>query len=224
MQRQIIITSDGSPTISIPSMDVTYHSHHGAIQESQHVCIDAGFTYILEKSTAQPIVIFEMGFGTGLNALLSLIEAEKSQRTIHYITTELFPLEEELYTQLNYCHVIQRPDLEPAFQKMHQCAWEKDILITPGFTLHKIPGDMQHLKTPHLFNLVYFDAFSPVAQPLLWTTDIFSSLYKHMHTGAALVTYCSKSIVRKAMQQAGLTVYKIQGPWGKREMVRAIKI
>lgn len=223
MQRQIFITADGSPTISIPQMEVTYHSHHGAIQESQHVCIDAGLQYVLNNNNNDPLHIFEMGFGTGLNALLSLIEAEKHQRSIHYSTTELFPLQEELYTPLNYCHLLQRPDLAPAFQKMHQCPWQKDVRITPGFTLHKIPDDIQHLKTAQLFNLVYFDAFSPTVQPALWTEPVFQKLYAVMKPGAVLVTYCSKSIIRKAMQQAGFTVHKIQGPWGKREMVRAVK-
>lgn len=221
MQRQPVITKDGSYTISIPEMNVTYHSHHGAIQESMHVFINAGLKYVSETLKLTDIYIFEMGFGTGLNALLALLEAEKNQLTIHYTTVEMFPLQVDEIILMNYCEQLHRKDLEPVFQQLHQCDWEKDISITPFFTLHKIKKDLQNFTASKLQNLIFYDAFAPSAQPELWTKEIFEKLYKMLLPGGILVTYCSKSDVRRAMQAAGLIVEKIQGPRGKREMVRA---
>jgi len=223
MLRQPIITKDGSNTISIPEMNVTYHSHHGAIQESMHVFIDAGLRYVSGALKASDTCIFEMGFGTGLNALLTLIEAEKEQRKIHYTTVELFPLQEDEIILLNYFEQLERKDLKPVFQHLHQCEWEKDISITPFFTLKKIRMDLFNLSIYQPFNLLYYDAFAPSAQPHLWTKDVFEKLYNMLLPGGILVTYCSKSDVRRAMQAAGFIVEKIQGPRGKREMVRALK-
>ena len=138
MQRQLIITKDGSHTVSIPEMNVTYHSHHGAIQESQHVFIDAGLKHWLNATQKKDIAIFEMGFGTGLNALLSLIEAAKNKLKIHYTAVELFPLQPDEVNVLNYCEQLQRKDLQPIFEQLHDAEWEKAISITPYFTIRKI--------------------------------------------------------------------------------------
>jgi len=223
MQRQLIITKDGSHTISIPGMNVTYHSHHGAIQESRHVYINAGFNYLLDTMKIPTIHIFEVGFGTGLNALLSLIEAEKQQQAVHYTTIELHPLNEPELNSLNYIEQLKRTDLLPAFQRLHLCEWEKDVRVTPFFTIHKINNSLLNFNTPPLQNLVYFDSFAPAAQPEHWTTGVFENLFSILSPGGILVTYCSKSIVRKSMQAAGFLVTKIPGPQGKREMVRAIR-
>ena len=223
MQRQLIITKDGSHTIAIPAMNVTYHSHHGAIQESMHVFINAGFKYVADTMKIPEIHIFEVGMGTGLNALLSLVEAEKLQQPVHYTTIELYPINEIELTSLNYLEQLKRNDLLPAFQRIHQCEWEKDILITPFFTLHKLKQSLLNFTAPTLQHLVYFDSFAPAAQPEHWTKEVFEKLYPILLPGGILVTYCSKSIVRKAMQEAGFIVTKIQGPHGKREMVRAIR-
>jgi len=222
MQRQPVITIDGSHTISIPEMNVTYHSHHGAIQESMHVYINAGMKYLSDTLKVSDACIFEMGFGTGLNALLTLIEAERQKQKIHYTTVELFPLQVDEIIFLNYCKQLHRKDLEPVFQQLHQCDWEKDISITPFFTLHKTKNSLQNFTASKLQNLIFYDAFAPSAQPELWTKEIFEKLYNMLLPGGVLVTYCSKSDVRRAMQAAGFIVEKIQGPRGKREMVRAI--
>ena len=136
--RQLIITKDGSHTVSVPEMNVTYHSHHGAIQESTHVFIEAGLKYVLDTAKMPVIHIFEMGLGTGLNALLTMVEAEKRQQLIHYTTIELFPLRQDEITSLNYCEQLNRTDLEPVFQLLHRCEWEKDVVITFFFTVTKI--------------------------------------------------------------------------------------
>jgi tRNA U34 5-methylaminomethyl-2-thiouridine-forming methyltransferase MnmC len=219
--RQLMITKDGSHTLSIPEMNVTFHSHHGAIQESMHVFIEAGLKYFIETMAVPGMHIFEMGLGTGLNALLTLIEAEKRQQVVHYTAVELHPLQENEIASLNYCEQLKRTDIEPLFQLLHQCEWGKDISISPFFTLNKIQVNLIDFSTYQPFNLVYYDAFAPAAQPGLWTKEVFEKLFSTLSPGGILVTYCSKSVVRKAMQAAGFVVTKIPGPHGKREMVRA---
>jgi len=219
MLRQPVITKDGSDTISIPEMNVTYHSIHGAIQESMHVFIGEGWNYIHSPETH----ILEMGFGTGLNALLTLIEAEKKQTRVHYMALELFPLEQQEIGTLNYCTQLGRPDLQTVYEILHRCEWEKDIATAPFFTLHKKKEDLISFSTGLSFDLVYFDAFGPGAQPELWTKQVFEKLYNFLKPGGILVTYCSKSDVRRNMQAAGFTVEKVPGPWGKREMLRAVR-
>lgn len=222
-ERQLIITKDGSHTVSIPEMKVTYHSHHGAIQESLHVFINAGLKYVLDTDNPPVIYIFEMGLGTGLNALLTLIEAERLQRPVHYTTIELYPLQENEIKTLNYCEQLKRADLESVFQLLHTCECEKDVVITPFFTFNKIKVSLFDFTTHQRFNVIYYDSFAPSAQPEHWTAEVFGKLYSILLPVGILVTYCSKSIVRKAMQAAGFVVTKIQGPWGKREMIRAIR-
>lgn len=215
MQREIILTKDGSHSVSIPEMNVTYHSIHGAMQESMHVFIHAGLYYIKDIFTAGPLHILEAGFGTGLNALLTLQEAATLQRPVHYTSLELFPLEKEQALQLNYAN-------EPYFTMLHTSNWEEDVQLSPFFTLHKKRVNLVDFSSVPRFHLVYFDAFAPTAQPELWTREVFEKLREALLPSGALVTYCSKSIVRRAMQAAGFKVEKIAGPPGKREMVRAV--
>lgn len=223
MEREIIITTDGSHSISIPEMGVTYHSSHGAIQESMHVFVESGMRYINQENKPGTLSIFEMGFGTGLNALLALAEAEKNQQPVYYETLELYPLERSKYELLNYCEQLQRPDLIPLFSLLHSCEWNVIIKVTPWFSFKKINSSLLNHSTIQLFNLVFFDAFAPEKQPELWTTAIFKKLHDHMLTDGVLTTYCSKSIVRKSMAEAGFTIEKIPGPPHKREMVRAVR-
>lgn len=225
MKKDLIVTADGSHTIAAPGINATYHSVHGAISESMHVFIDAGFHYLLKYQMAfNSLPVFEMGFGTGLNALLTLIAAEKNKQPIFYETIEPFPLELSTFKLLNYCTILQRPGLQTAFDLLHECEWNKAIVITPYFTFKKINSELGKYSGSTNFNLIYFDAFAPTVQPELWTTEMFKKLYVRMDTNGVLVTYSSKSIVRKAMQAAGFTVTKIPGPHGKREMVRAIAL
>jgi tRNA U34 5-methylaminomethyl-2-thiouridine-forming methyltransferase MnmC len=223
MQRHLTITKDGSHTISIPEMNVSYHSHHGAIQESQHVFIDAGLKYYHSLHSGKAIRIFEMGFGTGLNALLTFIAVSELDIPAEYTALELFPLEKEKIDALNYdkqVNVINAPDI---FQQMHAAAWNRKVNISTGFSIGKINADLVHWKPAQGYDLIYYDAFAPSAQPQLWSADIFIKLYSMLSTGGILVTYCSKGDVRRAMQSAGFLVTKLPGPPGKREMVRAVK-
>lgn len=216
MNREIFLTGDGSPSIQIPSRNITYHSRHGAIQESMHVFVEAGYLYwhkhLRQKNKC---AIFEMGFGTGLNALLTLTEAEKLQCRTSYTAVELYPLEKEITDQLNY------PDPANALQQLHACEWNKEIHITPFFSFKKIYTSLQEYPSHQLFDIIYYDAFAPNAQPELWTKEIFEKLYAMLLPGGLLVTYCSKGDVQRAMKAAGFTIEKLPGPPGKREMVRA---
>lgn len=202
-------------------MNVTYHSVHGAIQESVHVFIKAGLYPWMQAHPGAPVHLFEMGLGTGLNALLTLAEAERLKRPVHYAAVELFPMSKDEIVLLNYCTQLQRPDLQSFFERIHDCEWEKDVELTPYFTLHKIKDCLTNVKGSGPFDLVYFDAFAPLAQPGLWTKEIFEKIYSVMNKDALLVTYCSKGDVRRAMQACGFHVEKIEGPPGKREMIRA---
>ena len=220
-EREIVITADGSVTIAVPELNVTYHSKHGAIQESMHVFIEAGLKPLLHQQ--ETISIFEMGFGTGLNALLTLLEAAKHQQKINYQAVEAFPLEKEIVADLNYCGQLNQPELKPLFEQLHSSPWDQSVNLTSSFTLQKNDTTLFNLSTTQLFNLIYYDAFAPNAQPELWTVHAFTQLFNMITSGGVLVTYCSKGDVRRAMQAAGFTVEKIPGPPGKREMVRAIK-
>ena len=225
MKKDVLVTADGSHTIAIPEMGVTYHSSHGAIQESMHVFIKSGLHYFLEHiKEPGAISIFEMGFGTGLNTLLTLSEAEKNQHRIYYETIEPYPLEAPTFKLLNYCEALKRPDLKELFAQMHECAWNTTVAITPHFSFKKINTSLPDYTADKSFNIIYFDAFAPDIQPDLWTAAIFKKLYNSMQENAVLTTYCSKSIVRKAMAEAGLKVEKITGPPHKREIVRAMKL
>lgn len=220
MKREVITTRDGSSTVSVPEMQVTYHSIHGAIQESRHVFIEAGLHYAWEQFPGVPLRVFEMGFGSGLNALLTAMEAEQQQHNIHYVGVEAYPLGAEEVNVLNYGAALQQDAL---FQQLHQAAWNEPATLTNFFTLEKLETSLSNFSTSHPLHVIYYDAFAPSAQPELWTRDVFEKLYSMLTPGGMLTTYCSKGDVRRAMQAAGFTVTKLQGPRGKREMLRAEK-
>lgn len=222
VKREIIITADGSHSISVPERNVTYHSIHGAIQESLHVYINAGFRsgYLLHSEQCS---ILDVGFGTGLNALLTAIEAEKTATNIYYVALEPFPLNEDQANSLNYCEILRRKDLQRDFMRMHQSAWNKNIVVTGDILMHKSNSTLQAFDHKTKFDLIYFDAFAPNAQPELWTKEIFEKVFSMLKPGGILVTYCSKGDVRRAMQAAGFTVEKLSGPKRKREIIRATR-
>lgn len=220
MQRELRQTADGSHTLALAGTGITYHSHHGAIAESRHVFIEAGLKPFLAGALTEPVTILEIGFGTGLNALLSLHEAGWQQKKIHYISIELHPVTPEEVAVLNYGKLLNR---QQDFLSLHNADWDKDIAMGPFFTLHKKQVSLLELNGITDIHCLYFDAFSPVHQPELWTEAVFRKLYEMVAGGGLLVTYCSKSAVRHAMAAAGFRVEKIPGPRGKREMVRAWK-
>ena len=221
MKREIFITQDHSHSINIIGTNITYHSKYGAIRESKHIYIEAALKQLLNKKSC--INIFEMGFGTGLNALLTLAEAEDSSQKIYYETIEAFPLEKQIFEKLNYCEQLIRPDLKSSFLKLHNCEWQKEISVNPFFDFKKINTSFQNYIFSKHFDIIFYDAFAPGAQPELWTTEIFIKLFDALSQNALLVTYCSKGDTKRAMQAAGFVVQKLPGPLYKREILRAVK-
>lgn len=214
MKRIIERTEDGSATLFVPELNEHYHSVKGARTESQHIFINMG----LKASAAPQPHVLEIGFGTGLNALLTLEAAEQDARPVHYTGIELYPLAWEEVDALGYSN-------NPLFKQLHTAPWEEDVKISPHFTLRKIKMDA--ISDNHLSlnpDLVYFDAFAPEKQPEMWNEQLFRSLYVYMNTGGILTTYCAKGVIRRMLQAVGFRVERLPGPpGGKREILRATK-
>ena len=219
MKRKIIVTGDGSKTIQIEDWDEQYHSKHGAIQEAYHVFIEHGLRLFQNSE----IHVLEIGFGTGLNALITLLEAPKQHLKIYYVGVEAYPVTLEEVGHLDYCHQLKAEDSEELFWLMHQSNWEEEVPVTDSFHLLKQKKDFREIKDLNKFNLIYFDAFGARVQPDLWTEDIFKIMYEALVQDGILVTYAAKGSVRRAMQAVGFTVERLPGPPGKREMLRATK-
>lgn len=219
MQRKIITTSDGSKTIHLVEWDEQYHSKHGAIQEAYHVFIKHGLSLFSNTS----ISILEIGFGTGLNCLITLLESEKLQLDVKYTGVEAYPITLEEQNELNYVSELKASNFQNQFLAMHDSPWENDILISETFFLRKQQKDFFKIDDHEVHDLIYFDAFGARVQPELWTETIFAKMYKALRPQGILVTYAAKGSVRRAMQAVGFFVERLPGPPGKREMLRAIK-
>lgn len=221
--RHIIETADSSNTIFVPDLKQHYHSTHGALQESEHVFIEAGFRYA--NAPGKTLNILEVGFGTGLNALLTLREAELHKTPVNYLSLEKYPLSLEEISKLDYDSIIKEIDIQNPLLALHSCEWNKGISVSDFFTLKKIDCDLKKIDLPkEYFDLIYYDAFAPSAQANLWTIEIFTKMHDTLNVGGSLVTYCVKGDVRRNMKAAGFSVEKIPGPPGKREMARAHKL
>ncbi len=223
MEREIVITADGSSTIHLPEWDEQYHSKHGAIQEAYHVFIKHGLQYFYDLGNRNQISILEIGFGTGLNAFITLIEAEKLNIKIDYFGVEGYPVAMDEITQLNYPTQLKSKSNESFFKTMHEVSWEEKHGISNNFSLTKQNRFFSKIKEKDTYNLIYFDAFGARVQPELWTEAIFQSMYDALKEKGVLVTYAAKGSVRRAMQTVGFKVEKLPGPPGKREMLRATK-
>ena len=212
-------TADGSYTLYVPELDEHYHSVKGALTESQHIFIDMG----LKHSSVTAPHILEIGLGTGLNCVLTLLEAKESQRNVHYTGIERYPLNEEIIRKLNYPSIIGK-ECEEDYFAIHQAPWEEDVCLSPWFTLHKMEGDFTHYSFEQKYDIIYFDAFAPEKQPEMWEQSLFDNLYQVLNEGGILTTYCAKGVVRRMLQTAGFKVERLPGPpGGKREILRAIK-
>ncbi len=215
---KIVNTSDKSDTLYNGELNEHYHSINGAISESLHIFIDAGLNY----SKANPVKIFEVGFGTGLNAILTFKEAINKGLSVHYTSIELHPIDFNIIKQLNYNYLLPKDNLS-VFYKMHECEWNENINISKNFSFKKIHADFTRYDFSDQFDLIYFDAFAPEKQPHLWTYNIFKKVYDTLSINGILTTYSSKGIVKDNLRQAGFVVKKLNGPKGKRHMVRALK-
>lgn len=219
----IITTEDGSHSIHSDQFGVSYHSKYGAIQESLHVFIDAALRFKIQSNPAS-ISILELGFGTGLNALLTLQESQKHKMVFNYETFEAFPIEIKTAEELNYLEMLERADLQDHFLQMHTCEWSTPIVINPTFNFTKHKKSFSEIDSSNLFDVIYFDAFAPNAQPELWEPALLEKLYKALKPNGVLTTYCAKGQVKRDFKKVGFEIQSIPGPPGKREMTRAIKV
>jgi tRNA U34 5-methylaminomethyl-2-thiouridine-forming methyltransferase MnmC len=217
---ELILTADGSHTLRNKALNEHYHSTHGAIQESSHVFIKMGLDEC--SKTKDSLSILEIGFGTGLNAYLSLLKS-KGKNSISYTGVETFPLSLEDASCLNYSKMLLNKDSDALFLLLHSSPWNKPISITNNFILTKIDQRINELELKSSYDLIYFDAFSPAVQPDLWTTAIFEKLFAGLHPGGMLVTYCAKGEVKRSLRKVGFKVEGRPGPPGKREITVAFK-
>jgi len=219
LKRELKITEDGSHTFYMPELGEHYHSTHGAIQEAMHVYINAGFNFC-EKD---PIHILEIGFGTGLNCFLTLLEAIKQQRKVIYHSIELYPLDEEQVEKLNYAAQV-KSEYQKYFAAIHQAEWDKSIAITSDFYLKKLQGDLLEYQFSDYYDLIYFDAFAPDIQPKLWSQEVFQKIHSSTNADAILTSYSTKGIVKQALRASDFEVKRLPGPLGKHHMLRATRI
>lgn len=220
MKREIIITNDGSSSIYIPELNETYHSKNGAIQEAYHVFINAGFSQINKNS----INILEIGFGTGLNAFITYLEAKKTNTQINYIGVEAYPVSHEEIKVLNYVQELNAKSEQGVYDSMHHLNWGVENEISPQFKITKRKQLFQDINDIECYDLIYFDAFGFSVQPELWSEEIFQAMYNSLLINGVLVTYACRGSIKRAMLKAGFKVEKLPGAPGKREMLRATKI
>jgi tRNA U34 5-methylaminomethyl-2-thiouridine-forming methyltransferase MnmC len=215
---KIIVTEDGSHSLLNEALDETYHSRHGAVRESWHVFIDHGFSYLAGKQNTGPVSILEVGFGTGLNALLTATESARTDTIVSYTSLETFPLGREVWESLNYSDPLN------LFKAIHEVEWQKWHEINSCFRLLKLEKSLLTVNlAPQQFDLIYFDAFAPNKQPEMWELRILEKVVNSLKPGGVFVTYCAKGQLKRDLKSLGLTVESLTGPPGKREMVRALK-
>ena len=217
--NRLIITSDGSHTIYVPELNEHYHSIYGAVQESNFIFINNGFN----MCNAEPVRIMEVGFGTGLNALLTAFISMAGEREVYFSTIEKYPLHETILSSLN--HYLFAGDAgKELSDQIHSAPWNKWVKICKNFNLRKIKGDIADAPFDGKYDLIYFDAFGPDKQPEMWTTEVFASVSSVTEKNGALVTYSAKGEVKRNLKACGFEVTLLPGPPGKRQIIRAVKI
>ena len=217
MENKLVITNDGSHSIFNPEVNETYHSKHGAIVEAEYVFIKNG---LLAENKKQ-FSILEVGFGTGLNALLTAQKAQQKKIAINYHGIELYPVPKESYIQLNFTELIGEE--KSKLLNLHECNWEEEHVINKFFKLTKNEIALENYTSKTKFDIIYFDAFSPEKQPELWTAEVFQNMYNLLNEDGFLVTYCAKGVVKRTMKTVGFEIIVLDGPPGKRQMTRANK-
>jgi tRNA U34 5-methylaminomethyl-2-thiouridine-forming methyltransferase MnmC len=219
---ELLVTGDGSHTLHVPGLQENYHSVYGAIAESRHIFINAGLNFIIQKN--KRVKILEIGFGTGLNALLTMIESALTGIHIDYWSLELHPLPEEVLSKLNYPEMIDFPGATDFFRQIHSCPWNMEVQLSDNFHLNKIHVSLSDYQPgKEEYDLVYFDAFGPDVQPEIWSQEVFIKMAMALKINGILVTYSTKGTVKRNLKSAGFTIEKLPGPRGKREILRAVK-
>jgi tRNA U34 5-methylaminomethyl-2-thiouridine-forming methyltransferase MnmC len=222
---ELIITKDGSHSLFNPALNETYHSTHGAVQESRYVFLLQGLDEFLLKNSATEINVFEVGLGTGLNALLTIEWAQKNNVHVNYDSIEAFPISVAQAKALNYVELIGGADTKAWSELIHKLDWEVKHTITDTFTFQKIKNRIEnHQLDESKYDVIFFDAFAPSKQIEMWQLDILSKLYNSMKPNAVFVTYCAQGQLKRNLKSLGLNVETLEGPPGKKEMVRAIKM
>jgi len=218
----LIVSNDGSHTLFNPVLNETYHSKHGAIQESIHVYIEYG---LLAFGDLNEVNVLEVGFGTGLNALLTWNKAEELRLKVEYHTLEPFPLSSEITSQLNYPSLMQEPLAAERFKKIHECAWEEKTQLSEYFTIYKYKSTLEEKVLPlNTFNVCYFDAFAPNRQAEVWVENNFKKIFDSLFEGGILTTYCAQSAFKRTLKAVGFEVESLKGPLYKKEMTWGRKI
>lgn len=227
-EPEFIITGDGSHSLMNTALNETYHSRHGAVQESNHVFIHHGLDDFLAQRQTDTLSILEIGFGTGLNAFLTLKKVfianeGRALPSVHYTAIEGFPLPESIWRALNYIEK-EAPPLPSLFYKLHEAAWNEPVEISPDFILRKEHIMLETVELPSdQYDLVYFDAFAPSRQPELWTFSVLQRVVASTKTGGMFVTYCARGQLKRDLRALNMEVETLPGPPGKKEMTRAIK-
>ena len=218
MKGEIYLTEDGSSTLKHSLLGDSYHSTGGALSESQHVYIGAGF----DSVEASSIAIFEMGFGTGLNCALTLQRAEQRNIAVDYHAVELYPIDAETVRGLNY--FAEDAAMRAMFESLHNAQWNEAVQITENFRLTKYHDSLERVKPNRVFDLIYFDAFAYDTQPELWSREVFEQMAAMTKPGGVLVTYSSKGVVKQALRESGFEVRRLPGACGKHHMLKAVKL
>lgn len=217
MKRSVVKTDDGSSSIYIEQMDEHYHSTHGAIQEANHVFIENG----LLRNKKEKLKIFELGFGTGLNAFLTYVN--KKGREIEYDSIEAFPVEIALIEELNYVEEVG-PEFDADFKRIHEAEWGAKSEISDKFQLNKFHSKIQDLVMKEIhYDMIFFDAFGPRAQSEMWDIKVLEKMYKGLIPGGELITYCAQGQFKRDLKSLGFEVIPLPGPPGKREMTVGVK-
>lgn len=219
MKREVVNTGDGSKTIRIIDLEENYHSSHGALQEAIHVFIENGLKAIDKKG----VNIFEMGFGTGLNAFITGVIASDLDKKVFYQGVEAYPVIKEEIDALGYAGILGDEN-KLIYNKIHEVEWEAVSKITDNLKVLKNRAKIQDLELPvDFFDVIYYDAFGPRTQGEMWSVELLQKMYDALNKGAFLVTYCAQGQVKRNMKAVGFEIEKLAGPPGKREMTRAWK-
>ncbi len=220
-ENEIITTKDGSHSLLSQHFGVSYHSIHGAIQESQHVFINAALRYKAVLKTT--LSILEIGLGTGLNAFMTFLESKKRNLNLDYIGYEFYPISIETANTLNYPLLLQAEEESSFFTLLHTCDWETSIVFNEHFSFIKKKKEFETIDVQNQYDIIYFDAFAPNAQPELWEIPFLQKMYNALKDEGVLVTYCAKGEFKRNLKKIGFDVEALAGPPGKREMTRASK-
>jgi tRNA U34 5-methylaminomethyl-2-thiouridine-forming methyltransferase MnmC len=217
----ILVSNDGSHTVFSQQFGFAYHSHFGAVTESAHVFIMAGLRY--KAAVQKRIRVLEAGFGTGLNAWMTCLEAEKRNLEVEYVGLEQYPISTDMAAELNYPNILQVPERREEFLRLHQADWGCKYDFSSAFSFSKWQHSIETFEAIDTFDLIYFDAFAPQAQPELWSEEVMTRMYRSLRSEGVLVTYCAQGEFKRALKKAGFLVERLQGPPGKREMTRGVK-